>query len=194
MIHHWKIISIIVLGLFATPTILAGQFVVELDQPLSQNPDEPMKADNVALEHSFSAGVDSYAVFSADDEESLTAFLQKREVYAEKISEVLFVNSPTLSGGPAAGLTPKDGHQVFVIERPIPGVGFLGYDKKKVISKKSNAAITTLGDIIEWDQSYLTSEGTYCVYRAVSSETLYKHGALAGAPVGKITPVDHKVH
>ena len=115
-------------------------------------------------------------------------------VSPEKISEVLFVNSPVVGGGDPAGSEPRDGHQVFVIERPIPGVGFFGLEKKQKISAGSNAAIAKLGDIIEWDHSYLTGEGTYCVYRADSPDTLREHGALAGAPIGKITSVKQKVN
>ena len=89
---------------------------------------------------------------------------------------------------------PRDGHQVYVIERPIPGVGFFGLDKKEKISKGSIAAMAKLGDVIEWDHSYLTSEGTYCVYRADDPDTLREHGALAGAPIGKITPVSQVVN
>ncbi len=58
----------------------------------------------------------------------------------------------------------------------------------------SNKAIQKLGNGIEWDQSYLTKDGTYCVYRADSPQTLREHGALAGAPIGKITLVDQKNH
>ncbi len=173
-------------------TASAGQFVVELPAPLGTIPSDTMSVSAVELQQSFSAGEDSYAVFGADNLEALKVFLASADVSAEKVSEVLFVNSPQVSGGAAAGELPRDGHQVFVIERPIPGVGFFGLDKKKKISEGSNSAIAKLGEIIEWDRSYLTSEGTYCVYRADSPETLREHGALAGAPIGKITPVDHR--
>jgi hypothetical protein len=115
--------------------------------------------------------------------------LENTSINAEKISEVLFVNSPTIGGGKPSDSVQRPGHQVFVIERPIPGVGFFGLDKKQRISQNSNSAVAKLGDIIEWDKSYLTSEGTYCIYRADTSATLREHGALAGAPIGKITPV-----
>lgn len=172
-------------------SVLAGQFVVELSAPIVSISDDILSENGVELKQSFAAGADSYAVFEAESPANLKQFLKMADVNPEKISEVLFVNSPELGGGSSAGETPRDGHQVFVIERPIPGVGFFGLDKKKKISKGSNSAIAKLGEIIEWDHSYLTSEGTYCVYRADSPETLREHGALAGAPIGKITPVEH---
>lgn len=172
----------------------AGQFVVELDRPFEAPGEAALSASNIAVGETLSAGTDSYAVLTAEDELVLARFLQEHEIDAEKISEVLFINSPTVGGGMAADPEPRDGHQVFVIERPIPGVGFFGLEKKQKISANSNAAIEKLGDTIEWDHSYLTSEGTYCVYRADSPETLREHGALAGAPIGKITPVVQQVN
>ena len=172
---------------------LAGQFVIELGAPFEPPSEEVYERHGVELDELLSAGDDSYAVFTASDQDTLIDFLKEASASVEKTSEVLFVNSPTVGGGEPAGQLPRDGHQVFVIERPIPGVGFFGLEKKQKISKGSNAAIEKLGDIIEWDHSYLTSEGTYCVYRADAPETLREHGALAGAPIGKITSVSQIV-
>jgi hypothetical protein len=186
--------SLVVAALLAAQPAIAGQFVIELDGPLEPPPSGLMTRHGVTLEETMSAGPDSYAVFTAADAEALQAFLADASILAEKTSEVLFVNSPVVGGGEPAGAEPRPGHQVYVIERPIPGVGFFGLERKQAISASSNAAIDTLGEIIEWDRSYLTSEGTYCVYRADSPETLREHGALAGAPIGKITPVERQVY
>ncbi len=178
----------------AAHATVAGQFVVELDAPMEKPSAEILARNGVELDERLSAGKDSYAVFSAPDEAALTGFLEVAAITPEKISEVLFVNSPVIGGGEPPNAEPRPGHQVFVIERPIPGVGFFGLEKKQGISKRSNEAIAKLGEIIEWDHSYLTSEGTYCVYRADSPETLREHGALAGAPIGKITPVVQEIN
>lgn len=194
MKHKFRMLtSLMALSLWAQ-LATAGQFVVELDAPLAQPPADVLSDHNIVLDQTFSAGADSYAVFSATDETSFINFLESTSIDVEKISEVLFVNSPTIGGGQQAEPEPREGHEVFVIERPIPGVGFLGLEKKKKISENSNAAIAKLGDIIEWDHSYLTNEGTYCVYRADSPDTIREHGLLAGAPTGKITSVLHQIH
>ena len=182
-------------ALFLAPTTaVAGQYVVELDVPFVAPPQTLMQEHGLTVDETLSAGADSYVVVSADTEDAVRELMQASSISPEKISEVLFVNSPTVGGGLPAKAEPRDGHQVFVIERPIPGVGFFGLEKKQKISAGSNAAIAKLGDIIEWDHSYLTSEGTYCVYRADSPDTLREHGALAGAPIGKITPVKQEVN
>lgn len=178
--------------LFTANPAAAGQFVIELNAPLDPPSAALLKRHDITLNETLSAGADSYAVFTAASESTLSTVLKAANINVEKISEVLFVNSPTVGGGKPAGPTPNDGNSVYVIERPIPGVGFFGLEKKKKISMNSNAAIAKLGDIVEWEQSYLTSEGTYCVYRADSPETLREHAALAGAPIKKITAVVQK--
>ncbi|WP_300031618.1 nickel-binding protein [uncultured Roseobacter sp.] len=181
--------AVLVAALFTPVAGFAGQFVVELDAPFEAPPAALMQQAGVSVDETLSAGPDSYVVLTANNEDAVRDLFQAAAITPEKISEVLFINSPTVGGGQAAGAEPRDGHQVFVIERPIPGVGFFGLDKKEKISKGSNAAVAKLGDVIEWDHSYLTGEGTYCIYRADNPDTLREHGALAGAPIGKITPV-----
>jgi len=60
---------------------------------------------------------------------------------------------------------------------------------KIFISQKSNRAIAQIGNSIEWDHSYLTHEGTYCVYRVTDEETSREHGRIAGAPIVTIYKV-----
>lgn len=180
--------------LATTTAAMAGQYVVELDAPFEAPAADVLQQEGVSIDETLSAGEDSYVVLSAKNEGAIRSLLQGTSNTAEKISEVLFVNSPTVGGGQPAGELPREDHQVFVIERPIPGVGFFGLDKKEKISKGSIAAMAKLGDVIEWDHSYLTGEGTYCVYRADNPDTLREHGALAGAPIGKITPVTQVVN
>lgn len=194
MTRSYTIISLFASIIMMTAPAVAGQFVIELDEPLAPPSPELMNQHGVSLDETLSAGADSYAVFSAENVGALESFFSDASVQAEKVSEVLFVNSPAIGGGEPARPKPREGHQVFVIERPIPGVGFFGLEKKQKISQNSNTAVAKLGEIIEWDHSFLTSEGTYCVYRADSPETLREHGALAGAPIGKITPVLHTLH
>lgn len=186
--------GIFTVALLFPTAAMAGQYVVELDAPFEAPSAALMQEHGLTVDETLSAGPNSYVVVTADTEDAVRTLMDAASMTPEKITEVLFINSPTVGGGQAAGPEPRDGHQVFVIERPIPGVGFFGLEKKQKISAGSNAAIAKLGDIIEWDHSYLTSEGTYCVYRSDSPDTLREHGALAGAPIGKITPVTQQVH
>ena len=189
MTRRWIVGRAAALALAARAALADGQFVVELPAPFDAISAQALEARGVTLEETLPAETGAYAVLGAPDEASLRGALSALGLEGAKVSEVLFVNSPQLAGGEAARPKPRPGHRVFVVERPIPGVGFFGLERKTGISRSSNAAIAKLGDIIEWERSYLTGERTYCVYRADSPETLREHGALAGAPIGKITPV-----
>jgi hypothetical protein len=106
---------------------------------------------------------------------------------AKKVTAVKDINSPARGGGKPAGDQPRAGQKTFVIERKIPGVGTFPEERKQAISKKSNAAIAQIGDSIEWVHSYLTDDGTYCVYRAKDEDTIHKHGAITGSPITKVS-------
>jgi hypothetical protein len=167
----------------------AGQFIVELGAPLQSSAADMLTAHAVAVDERLSGADKSYAVFTAPDEVALAGFLQDATVGVDKISEVLFINSPAVGGGPPSNADPRPDLQLYVIERPIPGVGFFGIEKKQAVARNSNEVIEKLGDVIKWEHSYLTSEGTYCVYRADSRDTLREHGVLAGDPIDRITAV-----
>ena len=171
------------------PTLFVAELATELTSV-----DGNASGPDVAVIESFAGAERSYAVFRAADEPMLRTYLDEHGVQPTKISHVEFINSPVLGGGPEAGATPRPGHQVYVIERPIPGVGSFPLEKKKKISMGSNAAAEKLGAVVEWDHSYLTSEGTFCVYRAVDEATIREHADLAGAPIAMITPVTQTLH
>jgi hypothetical protein len=166
------------------------KFVVELGPNVDATDSTLMPSYNVKEVESFVAGTKSWAVIEAASEGALVTYLRAVGVQPGLIMPVDFINSPAVGGGVHAGESPRDGHQVFVIERPIPGVGNFPLERKQMISQRSNASIERLGDKIEWQHSYLTSEGTYCVYRAVDEDAIREHGKLAEAPISTITAVD----
>ena len=131
----------------------------------------------------------SFAVLAARDETLVRRHLGAIGLAPERLLPVEFVNSPVVGGGEAAGEDPLKEHTLYVIERPIPGVGSFPLEKKQAISARSNASIAQLGGQVEWDRSYLTSEGTFCVYRAEDEDAIRRHGELSGAPIELITPV-----
>jgi len=160
------------------------EFVVELDPKTDLKPGTTGGARIV--EH-FSAADKTYVVYQAESADALAKYLQRAGLSPKKVTQVKDVNSPTRGGGKPAGDQPRPGQKTFVIERKIPGVGTFPGAKKEAISKKSNAAIAEIGDSIEWVHSYLTDEGTYCLYRATDEDTIRKHGAIAGAPITKVS-------
>lgn len=189
MTYHTIKAALFTIVLGAASTATAEQFVVELSDPLTGSDTALRQSLKLTEIERFDASGKSYVVFDAKDEAVLETFFYVKSIDPLKIKKVEFVNSPTVGGGPQPGAKPMPGHQVFVIERPIPGVGSFPIEKKAKISRGSNAAIAKMGSVIEWDHSYLTDEGTYCVYRATDENKIVEHGTLSGAPIRTITAV-----
>lgn len=170
----------------------AAQFVVELAEPLKVEDTASMQSQSVSEVERFDATGKSYVVLEAKDETVLMSFFDARVIEPLKIKAVGFVNSPEVGGGAKAGDTPRPGYQSFVIERPVPGIGDLPLETQKQLSAGSNAALDQIGDGIEWVHSYLTDEGTYCVYRAVDTDKIVEHGQLSNFPIDTINAVEHR--
>jgi hypothetical protein len=75
----------------------------------------------------------------------------------------------------------------YVIERDMPGVGKLNREQLKQAAATSLAAQAKLFGKVQWVQSYITDDKTFCIYLADSEASIYEHGRLSGFPVTKIT-------
>jgi hypothetical protein len=81
------------------------------------------------------------------------------------------------------------GMQKFIIERDIPGAGSLERQQLKEAAAKSNAALAELAPDIQWVESYVADDKTYCVYLAKDEAVIRKHAEISGFPANKITPI-----
>lgn len=77
----------------------------------------------------------------------------------------------------------------FLIEREIPGVGAMTDPELATAAKTSNAALAQLGKDIQWVQSYVTAERTFCIYLAKSVDLIYRHAELSGFPATRVVEV-----
>lgn len=77
----------------------------------------------------------------------------------------------------------------YVIERDIPGVGDLTPVELQSISKTSCSVLRKLGFDIQWEQSFVTEDKIYCVYRAPSPVLIEEHARLGGFPANRISLV-----
>ena len=77
----------------------------------------------------------------------------------------------------------------FVIERDIPKVGSLERDQLRGAAAKSNEVLRQLGPDIQWLESFVAADKTFCVYLAKDEDTILKHAELSGFPATKITEV-----
>lgn len=77
----------------------------------------------------------------------------------------------------------------FLIERNIPGVGQLNGAQLKDASATSNAALAQLAGKVQWVQSYVVDDKTFCVYLADHEASVQEHARLSGFPASKVSEV-----
>ena len=77
----------------------------------------------------------------------------------------------------------------YLIERNIPGVGGLNREQLKDASATSNAALAKLAGKVQWVQSYVVDDQTFCVYLAEHEAAVHEHAKLSGFPANKVTEV-----
>jgi hypothetical protein len=77
----------------------------------------------------------------------------------------------------------------FIIERDIPAVGSLERDQLRAAAGKSNEVLRQLGPDIQWLESYVANDKTFCVYLAKDEAVIRKHAEISGFPASKITEV-----
>jgi hypothetical protein len=77
----------------------------------------------------------------------------------------------------------------FVIERDIPAVGTLDREQLRGAAAKSNGVLTQLGPDIQWVESFVAADKTFCVYLAKDEAIIRKHAEISGFPATKITEI-----
>jgi hypothetical protein len=77
----------------------------------------------------------------------------------------------------------------FIIERDIPAVGSFEREQLRGAAAKSNETLKALGPDIQWQESYVADNKTFCVYLATDEAMIRKHAEISGFPATKITEV-----
>jgi hypothetical protein len=77
----------------------------------------------------------------------------------------------------------------FSIERDIPGVGTFEREQLRAAAAKSNEVLNKLAPDIQWLESYVAENKTFCVYLAKDESLIRKHAEMSGFPATKITEV-----
>jgi hypothetical protein len=81
----------------------------------------------------------------------------------------------------------------YIIEREIPGAGTLEREQLKEAAARSNAALAQLAPDIQWVESYVADNKTFCVYLAKDEALIRRHAELSGFPANKITRVNRTI-
>ncbi len=77
----------------------------------------------------------------------------------------------------------------YLIERHIPGVGSLTPAQYRDLAATSNSAVAKLLGTVQWVQSYIAADNTFCVYLGESEDRIREHSRLAGFPITRVNEV-----
>jgi hypothetical protein len=77
----------------------------------------------------------------------------------------------------------------YIIERDIPAVGTLEREQLREAAQKSNSVLAQLGPDIQWVESFVADNKTFCVYLAKDEAIIRQHAEISGFPATKITAV-----
>ena len=81
----------------------------------------------------------------------------------------------------------------FMIEREIPQVGSLEREQLRGAAAKSNEALAQLAPDIQWVESFVAADRTFCVYLAKDESIIRKHAEISGFPANRIVEVSKKI-
>lgn len=77
----------------------------------------------------------------------------------------------------------------YMIEREIPAVGSLEREQLREAAKTSNSALQKLGTDIQWIESFVAADKTFCIYLAKDEDIIRRHAEISGFPATKITEI-----
>src|ERR1700726_3405061 len=95
----------------------------------------------------------------------------------------------TLSRGCQAPFLDGGTMRKFIIERELPAIGSAERQALREAAQKSNATLKELGPDIQWVESYIANDKTFCVYLAKDEALIHEHARRSGFPANKVTEV-----
>ena len=81
----------------------------------------------------------------------------------------------------------------YIIERDIPEVGTLERQQLADAAARSNEVLGQLAPDIQWVESYVAADKTFCVYLAKDEDVIRKHAEMSGFPATKVTAVSKTI-
>jgi hypothetical protein len=78
----------------------------------------------------------------------------------------------------------------YVIERVIPGIGGSSEAQFCGIAEQSNDALAKLAPKVQWVESFIAGDRTFCVYLATGEDMVRKHAEISGFPADRIIKIE----
>lgn len=77
----------------------------------------------------------------------------------------------------------------YVIEREVPGIGGFNREQFREAAAVSNAALEKLAGKVQWVESFVVDDKTFCIYLAEGETAVREHARLSGFPANRICEV-----
>jgi hypothetical protein len=77
----------------------------------------------------------------------------------------------------------------MMMKRYLPAIGGLSREQLRDAAATSNAVLAQLSGKVQWLQSFVAENKTFCIYLADSEASVREHAHLSGFPANKITEV-----
>ncbi len=78
----------------------------------------------------------------------------------------------------------------YIIERDLPAIGTLEREQLREGAARSNHALRQLAPDIQWVESFVAADKTFCVYLAENESLIRRHAELSGFPATKIIEIN----
>jgi hypothetical protein len=77
----------------------------------------------------------------------------------------------------------------YIIERSIPGVHTMSERDLAAAATKSNRALAKLAPRVQWLESFVAEDKTFCVYLAEDEAAIQEHSQLSTFPANRVTEI-----
>jgi hypothetical protein len=81
----------------------------------------------------------------------------------------------------------------FIIERQIADIGAAAPEMLRDAAARSNAVLCRLAPRIQWIESYVAGDRTFCVYLAEDEAVIREHAEISGFPATAIHPIHRMI-
>jgi len=77
----------------------------------------------------------------------------------------------------------------FIIERELPAIGSAEREALREAARTSNRVLAELAPDIQWVESFVAADKTFCVYLARDEAIIHEHARRSGFPASRITEI-----
>lgn len=77
----------------------------------------------------------------------------------------------------------------FIMERTVPNIGHRSKEELKKLVDQSNEVLKNLGPDIQWEETFVTTDKVYCLYRAADENIIRRHASFGAFPADIVSEI-----